>query len=1100
MQFDQHSVQLDFLLTRLPGKPQERRATVQPEASIVHPTGLRHAPVIGFLSTHPTTTRQRPNPQPKPQQIQSTFQAHPHLEQSFQTQVAKLLPTHTIDDALQRAWLECTADTPKLPLQSSPARARPCLKSFWESKRHLRELSGQIDSYFGPTLWYVADSSWRALSGTLPGCLARLRPFLQTWKAHVLFRKEDKLLRQRAKASKVQQVSEIIRLAELHQPQGLQSLYRLSKRLAPKSAKKSIHFRHHDGSLMSDQEELQSLTEYFRKLYRADLRLPTAWSLGQPLHIEQGEVQSALSQLSATKALPPGHAPAALWKAAQSVLVPRVCQELNQVLDTGPLAFPEAWHSSYLTLIPKPNKPPIQPANLRPISLLPALPKLLARILAERLKPHVRDALANTPQFAYLQNRQVSDALDRAFSHCYQVRENLKSMGRSVFKLKAGQKEHLFQGGMTLSLDLSKAYDRLPSDCLLAALQNMSTPPDLIAAIMYIHDNAKLVLQRHDLMDEAPLGQGIRQGCGLSPLLWISFTLLIFQRLNQLVPPQALTGYADDFLVNWTFQHPRDFTNACAAIPKIFQQLEDLGMHIAVDKTVILLALKGRAAPSFLKQYTYRHRAERLLRTSQGASATALPIRDFHTYLGTKIGYGNFERATVRFRMSQAWTAFHRLRTLLKHSAVPIQRRVQLWSMCVWSITRYGLSSVGLDDVCTQQLVQHVHRQLRMVARSPAHISHETSAALLHRLGLQHPVDQLAQLTAKRIELSRPHVSHLQPPGVLQWWGILLASFRVNQSTPSTGSQLIEVTQLLRARCNCPTCGQTFPSHHALQVHIGKSHKQPTPTDPTKDPAPSHQRRNDERFRIRALNGLPTCRHCRRSFHGWPEFSGHFRGSACPVLHAAPTSTAPRGSSPILAKGASAPEEGIEQGQEPTPLFHRSDLQLLAKRNQVRQLATAIYNSGRLNFCPECGQWCTHPKYLSRHANKIHPHLAQHHALIQRWARSKNRASQPCEWCHAAYGTRPLTHLQSCPVLWICGHMINQHSSLADAGQLQLSDAFRHGHCPDGSPGPGGTSAGTGGTGAVQPIHAEQERASPEPVVDSPHGHTAAFDRSGTVT
>ena len=284
LQFDQHSVQLDFLLTRLPGKPPERRATVQPEASIVHPTGLRHAPVTGFLSTHPTTTRQCPNPQPKPHQIQSTFQAHPHLEHSFQTQVEKLLPTHSIEDALQRAWLECTADTPQLPLQSPPTRARPCLKSFWESKRRLRELSGQIDLYFGPTLWYVADSGWRALSRHLPGCLNRLRPFLQTWRAHVLFRQEDKLLRQRAKASKVQQVSEIIRLAELHQPQGLQTLYRLSKRLAPKSAKKSIHFRHHDGSLMSDQEELQSLTDYFRKLYRADLRLPTAWSLGQPLH------------------------------------------------------------------------------------------------------------------------------------------------------------------------------------------------------------------------------------------------------------------------------------------------------------------------------------------------------------------------------------------------------------------------------------------------------------------------------------------------------------------------------------------------------------------------------------------------------------------------------------------------------------------------------------------------------------------------------------------------------------------------------------------------------------------------------------------------
>ncbi|OLP91880.1 hypothetical protein AK812_SmicGene26361 [Symbiodinium microadriaticum] len=143
-----------------------------------------------------------------------------------------------------------------------------------------------------------------------------------------------------------------------------------------------------------------------------------------------------------------------------------------------------------------------------------------------------------------LPTHTIDDALQRAWLECtadtpknFRVSRNISvSFTELIYAFP-------LPGGMTLSLDLSKAYDRLPSDCLLAALQNMSTPPDLIAAIMYIHDNAKLVLQRHDLMDEAPLGQGIR--------------------LNQLVPPQALTGYADDFLVNWTFQHPRDFTNAC---------------------------------------------------------------------------------------------------------------------------------------------------------------------------------------------------------------------------------------------------------------------------------------------------------------------------------------------------------------------------------------------------------------------------------------------------------------------------------------------------------------------------------------------------------
>ena len=433
----------------------------------------------------------------------------------------------------------------------------------------------------------------------------------------------------------------------------------------------------------------------------------------------------------------------------------------------------------------------------------------------------MQQALHNTPQFAYLSHRQAADALDRAFAHCCRIRERLQALGRSVFKLRAGSRDTLLEGGLTLSLDLSKAYDRLPRVCLLESLQLMQIPQDLLSVIMHIHDHAYVVLQRHDMESHASLGQGIRQGCGLSPLLWIGFTLLIFRKLQPLVPTQALTGYADDFLVNWEIRSPRDFTNACASIPKILAALQSLGMSISLDKTVILLALKGRATPQLLKTYTCHKKTDRFLRLAHGAHTTLLPIRSSHTYLGTKIGYGHFERETAQFRMSQAWVAFHRLHSLLKHPSVPLARRLQLWLTCVWSITRYGLSSTGIDGTSARMLTQHIFRQLRIVARSPAHVSHEDNATLLHRLNIPHPMLQLSKATLKRIALSKPHIQHLQPEHVTQWWDVIANSFSQHALPLTQGVKLVEVSQILQARFECKDCGQSFPTHHALQVHRG---------------------------------------------------------------------------------------------------------------------------------------------------------------------------------------------------------------------------------------------------------------------------------------
>ena len=214
--------------------------------------------------------------------------------------------------------------------------------------------------------------------------------------------------------------------------------------------------------------------------------------------------------------------------------MPLLCQAYNQVLAPGILNFPQRWNSAFMTLIPKPGKAPDRPAHLRPICLLPAESKLLARIAAGRLKPLLQQALRGIPQFAYSRSRprRAADAIDRVCAHCSRVRSKLKNHSRTVFDLQQKHATVPLAGGMILLLDMSRAYDKLPRATLEQALVRVNAPSDLIALILHIHDKAKIIFERHGREDWVSLGRGIRQGCGLSPLLWLAFTLLLHDQFR----------------------------------------------------------------------------------------------------------------------------------------------------------------------------------------------------------------------------------------------------------------------------------------------------------------------------------------------------------------------------------------------------------------------------------------------------------------------------------------------------------------------------------------------------------------------------------------
>ena len=767
-------VQIDYVFVRAPFQPQRMQAKALHDCDLVPPTGMRHVPISCHIPFPTLQVKQAPPSTLSAKSVRQQLDRQPELaeqfRQAFATEVARSTgAVHCIDKVMRKAWDMTLRAVPKPPAcepKIVPQDLTPTIKSFWQCKQVLRKSLAAVGAYSAPVVWNFSQASASAVVAAFPQSIARLRSLFRCWVNSVGFASQDRFFKKKARERKQQLVNSLIEQADRAEKGGISQLQTLAKQMRPKTVRRTVHFRSDAGVLLSPEEEIAKLVTFFSELYQSHTCVARAHNLQHPLHITESEVAAALRHMSSCKALPRGHVPAALWKVSQAEVIPLLCRSYNEALKAGLINFPAHWHRTFLVLIPKQGKSPTRPESLRPIALLPAEAKLLARIAAERLKPVVQEALLHLPQFSYSASRQTADCIDRVISHCYRTREIIRQHQRTVFTTFEGRPRVPLAGGTQLSLDLSRAYDMLPRECLESSLALIGVPRDLIVLILYIHNNALVVLEKHGVSDEVRLGRGIRQGCGLSPLLWLTFTISLHKQLGTFLSQNAISGYADDYHVQWDIRKGSDFRVACNQVHRILEVLTAYGMKVSRDKTAIILALRGKEAAQLVKTHTIRKRGGRFLCLRRPDGDTLLPIRTEHTYLGVKIGYGLYERDTANHRLQQSWIAFHRLRLYLKHKSVPLRKRVLLWQSSVWSIVRYGIVAVGLDEVSAAKILSQTMRQLRMVARSPSHVTKESNTELLQRLGLKHPIAMLLDHCVKRVDASREALGHLQPPQV----------------------------------------------------------------------------------------------------------------------------------------------------------------------------------------------------------------------------------------------------------------------------------------------------------------------------------------------
>ena len=151
------------------------------------------------------------------------------------------------------------------------------------------------------------------------------------------------------------------------------------------------------------------------------------------------EVFHALSDLNGDKALGSDGLTTAFGQHTWDIVKEDVMRMFTDFYETG--KFVRSLNTTFLVLIPK--KGGVEDfKDFRPINLVGSLYKLLAKVLANRLKRVMMGKLVNKAQNAFIGGRQIMDA---------------SLIANEVIDSMLKKKER----GILCKLDIEKAYDRL---------------------------------------------------------------------------------------------------------------------------------------------------------------------------------------------------------------------------------------------------------------------------------------------------------------------------------------------------------------------------------------------------------------------------------------------------------------------------------------------------------------------------------------------------------------------------------------------------------------------------------------------------------------
>eukprot|EP00438_Fugacium_kawagutii_P018546 Skav204351 [mRNA] locus=scaffold3936:141329:147985:- [translate_table: standard] len=830
-----------------------------------------------------------------------------------------------------------------------------------------------------------------------------LRGIVMAWKKWTAFqqacRADKQLAKQRCEHRALQLLEEAQQAADRHDQF---NMYRLIQRYSPKQIPQKIQLKS-NGQMLTASEAHHHLVDYVKTQWAGP---DDAWFESRSLDafpFTFDELVHSLEHTPACKAVAHGCVPGIAIRTHAHQIATMMFPQLCEWWKGSEIYIPAAWKASWLTWLPKPNKPPVTAANLRGIALQEPLGKQVLAILIHKAQHQALDRLCWFPQFAYVPTRGTTEALLRVSNHCKAVRQLLRISPR-----KPADRAHQLTpdgcyGGMQVCLDLQRAFDTISRAYLFPNLKKMGIHLDLCTLISAWHTSTAYFVTSAEKSTAVPTFIGVRQGCRGAPFLWSVLVALLLEDLIQdphnAIPAEwvraHITFYADDLHVGCVIMKASDVTLFLRFVGILVTKLQSLGLQISSTKSMAIVSLKGIHHQKILRQIMHRTKTGTLLVVPMGASHLKIPVVHSCSYLGIIMSYSNFELATVKHRVSAATQAYHRLHRWLRNKHLRFATRYRIWQSCVVSILVYGLWPIGLNEQGLRLLSKTMYWMIRQLLGNHAYITHDSHLTVFDRHHLQHPCEQLRASAVALQDRHRATIASLPTHDILHcldWTHLhnsvaLLTLTCEDLRNPTVPASVTPPE--VPASFKCTHCFVKCDSLANLRRHMSHAHGLQVRRT---------IRGNPGQF---AVDGLPHCAHCNRTFSTWRTFETHLERNCCSWtlqdgFHNLPMQTKPDG---IQAKDL----EYLRGKSFGSRLLHLIDNKQWHNLQHDRELLDFL-----LHHCALCGFWFERTQQYMTHVRHRHPRLLPHCLSKSTQLTDQVSGHRPCLHCGGTFHTSHL--------------------------------------------------------------------------------------------
>lgn len=468
------------------------------------------------------------------------------------------------------------------------------------------------------------------------------------------------------------------------------------------------------GTLVTDkQEQLQVWKKHFEKtlniIHNDEERFVIRRRLDPDSRInvntpDVNEICAAIKSMKCGKAAGNDGLPIECFK-AEPYAMARILYPLFVKIWSSE-SFPSEWKESTIIKLPKKGDKK-KCNNWRGISLLPAAFKIFNKVVLDRIAEKLNDSIRNT-QAGFRPGRSCIDQISTVRILIEQAAE--------------------FNSTMYLTfIDYEKAFDALKREYIWMALDARGIPQKIINIIKSSYEESKCrVLHDGALSDSFTTNSGVRQGCALSPLLFITVMDIVFDAIDAL--PVGL---------NWRMYQKLGHLEYADDVVLLSNRQTDM--------QTLITSLTNESIKVGLKANIPKTKAMRVNATNSAKlTVSAQEIDDVTSfeYLGSIISTDGGTILDVENRLKKAKGSFAMLSKVWRSNTITNSTKVRIFDSCVKSTLLFGCETWFLTKALTRKLQTFINRCLRNILRIwwPRTVSNENLLNRTRQLPIENEI------------------------------------------------------------------------------------------------------------------------------------------------------------------------------------------------------------------------------------------------------------------------------------------------------------------------------------------------------------------------